>query len=133
VGGGTVGIGGQIGDPSGLSLKFYGGGNTFRAWDFLLAWDTGGEREWFFVNVHGHRERPLSGAPVNFFYGPGLFVGTSSRDGDDDEVLFGVSADFGLAFEIDRFDIFGRLTPRLEVVPDTDGSLGLGVGARFYF
>lgn len=133
-----LGIGGQLGDPSGLSIKHYrsgsGGALNFRAWDFLFAWDLGNDDfDRFFLNVHGEFERPLSSVPLKFFYGPGIFVGLIDYPHNDTKFYGGISGDFGLSYEIDRFDIFGRLTPRLALVPDTNGDLGGGIGVRFWF
>ncbi|HET6567528.1 MAG TPA: hypothetical protein VFG50_06150 [Rhodothermales bacterium] len=134
----NLGIGGQLGDPSGLSIKYYrsnaGGSLNFRAWDLLLAWDLGNDDyDRLFVNLHGEFERPLSDIPLKFFYGPGIFVGIVDFENRDSRFYAGISGDFGLAYEIDRFDIFGRLTPRLALVPDTNGDLGGGIGVRFWF
>lgn len=131
----NFGIGGQLGDPSGLSLEYYpGGGGVFGSdsYEFLLWWDTDGNFDHFAANIHALFDRPLSGAPLDFYYGPGFFLGFYERPGDDG-IYAGISGQFGLAFDIDRFEIFGHLTPRLAIAPDTDGDLGGGIGARFYF
>lgn len=125
---GGLGIGGQLGDPSGLTLKLYR--RPGFAYDFLLAWDL--DADVLFLNVHGLYERPLRTAPVRFFYGPGLYVGFRDRDPADDEVVLGISGSFGVNYFIEQFELFAQLTPRLRVVPDTDGSLGGGIGLRFY-
>jgi hypothetical protein len=136
VAGHNLGIGGQLGDPSGLAIKWYrsgsGGSLNFRAWDFLFAWDTDDDVDRFFVNAHGLFERPISTVPLDFYYGPGLFIGLVERDPGDDGVYLGISGNFGISYEIDRFDIFLQLTPRLALAPDTDGDLGGGIGARFW-
>jgi hypothetical protein len=53
-------------------------------------------------------------------------------DNDDDAVL-GLSGNFGINYEFDRFDIFVQLTPRLELISETDFDIGGGLGARFFF
>lgn len=125
---GSIGIGGQLGDPSGVTLKFYNGRGP--SWDFLAAWDSD---DFFFLNVHALYERHLGRRPdLHFFYGPGGFVGFRDR-GEEDDVEAGISGSFGVGFLIEQFEIYGQLTPRLSVVPDTDGDLGAGLGVRFYF
>jgi hypothetical protein len=127
---GSIGIGGQIGDPSGLTLKVYNPGRM--SYDFLAAWDLD---DFFFVNAHGLFSRHVGNRDdLHFFYGPGLFLGFRDRARDeDDDVVAGISGTFGLGYVFDRFELYGQLTPRLSVVPGTDGDLGGGLGFRFYF
>lgn len=133
--GGNVGVGFQAGAPTGLNLHFR---NTKpMRLDLLFAWDfDDDDRDFFFVNVHGLFFKPLSASPrFNFYYGPGAYIGVrdhNRRDRDDDTVL-GFSGNFGINVEIERFDIFLQLTPRLDLVPDTDFDIGGGLGARFFF
>ena len=69
-------------------------------------------------------------------YGPGLFAGFIERsrvlDGDDD-LFLGISGTFGLAYNIDQFEIYLRATPRLAIIESTGGDIGGGLGFRFYF
>jgi hypothetical protein len=39
----------------------------------------------------------------------------------------------GLGFMIEKFEIYGRVTPRLSLVDNTAFDLGAGAGFRFYF
>lgn len=136
----NVGVGFQAGDPTGLNLHFR---NTKpMRLDILFAWDfDDDDRDFFFVNVHGLFFKPLSASPkFNFYYGPGAYIGVRDRkrdrppfDDDDDKTVLGVSGNFGINVEIERFDIFLQLTPRLDLVPDTDFDIGGGLGARFFF
>jgi len=125
---GNVGLGGQIGEPSGLTLKVYR--RPGFAYDFLAAWDLD---DFFFLNVHGLYERPLEDSPLRWYLGPGGFVGIANRGRGDDEVVLGVSATVGLNFFAEQFEVFLQLTPRLALTPDTDGDLGGGIGLRYYF
>lgn len=128
---GSIGLGGQLGDPSGLTLKLYNPGRV--SYDFLVAWDLD---DFLFLNVHGLYERRIdtTEGDFRFFYGPGGFIGFLDRPaGQDDDVVLGISGTFGLGFYIEQFEIFGQLTPRLALIPDTDGDLGGGLGVRFYF
>lgn len=122
----SIGLGGQVGDPSGITLKVYQ--NRGFAYDFLAAWDWD---DYFLFNVHGLFERPLQNTPMNYYLGPGAFVIIKERR--DDDILLGISGNFGINFFIERFEVFLQITPRLSVVPDTDGDVGGGVGLRYYF
>lgn len=124
---GNVGLGGQIGEPSGLTLKVYQ--RPGFAYDFLAAWDL---EDFFFLNVHGLYERPLQDSPLRYYFGPGVLLGIQDRE-DDDEVTAGISFALGLNFFIEQFEVYLQVTPRLEVIPETKGDFGGGVGLRFYF
>lgn len=124
-----VALGIEVGDPSGVTLLFYR--PTGPSWEFLAAWDFD---DHFFLNLHALYERHLGRrSDLHLFYGPGAFVGFRDRGSRDDEVDVGVSGTIGIGFLIERFEIYGRVTPRLSVVPATDGDIGAGIGARFYF
>lgn len=124
---GDTGLGVQIGEPTGLTLRFYNpGGLTY---DALAAWDF--SDDFFFLNIHGLYEQPLNMEapfPLVFFYGPGAYVGARNED-----VVLGVSGSFGLSLFFAPFEAFGQLTPRMDLVPDTDFDLGGGIGVRYYF
>ena len=125
---GNVGLGGQIGEPSGLTLKVYR--RPGFAYDFLAAWNLD---DFFFLNVHGLYEKPLQDSPLRWYLGPGAFFGVRDHARDDDEVVLGLSATAGINFFIEQFEVYLQATPRLEVIPDTDGNLGVGIGLRYYF
>ncbi|MBV6441415.1 MAG: hypothetical protein DYG98_03140 [Haliscomenobacteraceae bacterium CHB4] len=134
----NVGVGFQVGDPTGLNLHFR---NTKpMRLDILFAWDFNDhddDRDFFFVNVHGLWFKPIGGSePFNFYYGPGAFIGVRERNrknDDDDETVLGASGNFGINYEFPRVDIFLQLTPRLELISDTDFDIGGGLGVRFFF
>ncbi|HEX7071183.1 MAG TPA: hypothetical protein VF190_10270 [Rhodothermales bacterium] len=134
VGAGSWGVGAHFGEPTGLTLKTYTarpvtrGGASFNAYDLLFGWDFD---DFFFANAHALHEGRLGDSPVNYFLGPGLFLGFTDRG--DDDVLFGISGQFGINYFVDRFEIFVQLTPRLQLVEETDGDMGGGIGARYYF
>lgn len=129
--GGTLGLGGQVGGDSGLTLKSYRtDGLPFqnllhaRAADVLLAWNLDG---FFFVDAHLLREEPIPDSPLHYFLGPGLFFLAGG-----DEFATGVSGNFGVNFFSGPFEVFIQLTPRLGLLPATSGTLGGGVGLRYY-
>ncbi len=131
---GRVGIGAQVGDPTGLSLKLYrrktSGGifESAKAFSFLAAWDLD---NFFFLSGHALYERPIPESPLNYYLGPGAVVGIDDRRAADDFVL-GISGAFGLNFFTDRFEVFLELMPWIKLIPETDGALGGGIGLRYY-
>ncbi len=127
---GSLGIGGQIGSPSGVTLKIDNPGDL--SYDFLAAWDLG---DFFFLNAHGlFQERlRIENEQVGLFYGPGGYIGFRERNGRDDDVVLGISGTVGLNVFVEQFEFYAQLTPRLDVIPSTDGRFGGGVGVRYYF
>jgi hypothetical protein len=125
---GRTGIGGQIGTPSGVTLKLYQ--NPGFAYEFLAAWDFDND---FFLNVHGLYERPIPDSPLRYYVGPGGYIGIRTRPGRDGELTLGLSATLGVNFFVEQFEIFLQVTPRLDLAPATSGQFGGGVGLRYYF
>jgi hypothetical protein len=120
---GTFGIGGQIGEPTGLTLKIAGR----PALDFAAEWDFD---NYFFIQGHlllAERRFPGAAADVHYFYGPGLFVGEGSG-----ATAFGLSFNAGVSYYTGPIEIFGQITPRVRLTPDSDFDLGAALGLRFY-
>ena len=121
----AFGIGGQLGDPTGVAFRFGAGTSAF---DLAAGWDLDADR----IFVQGHLlldERRLGTAPpdLRLFYGPGAFLGA----GDDDAAL-GFSFNAGLNIWTGPLEIFAQLTPRLQLVEETDFDLGGALGIRYY-
>jgi hypothetical protein len=131
---GAVGLGGQVGEPSGLSLKFYN--EAAPSYDFLAAWSLVDDN--FFLNAHALWNYDVQAENVNedleWFVGPGGFLSIVDDRPGDDEVEIGISGTVGLNFVVDRrFEFFAQVTPRIAVVPETEGDVGGGLGFRYYF
>ena len=129
---GSVGLGGQVGSPSGVTLKFHDANGP--SYDFLAAWDLD---DFFFLNGHAQFSRTINADNVDgleLFFGPGAFIGFQDTGVNDDEVVLGISGRVGLNLLLEeRFELFAQLTPRFNLVPETDGDLGGGLGFRYYF
>ncbi|WP_235297141.1 hypothetical protein [Portibacter marinus] len=127
---GDVGIGIQAGSPSGLSLQFYKAAGP--SYDFIAAWDLD---DFFYVNGHALFQPHIGNSErLHFIYGPGVFVGLRDRGNDlDDEVDIGISGTAGLSLIIEKFEVYGRITPRLNLLQSTSVDIGGGVGIRYYF
>ena len=122
----SIGFGAQMGAPTGVTLRLYE--RAPYIYDFLAAWDLDDS---FFLNVHGLRERPIRDSQLNFYYGPGGLFGIERR-GNDLDVVLGASANVGLNYFVERFEVFLQLTPRLILLERTTADLGGGVGLRYY-
>ena len=122
-----IGIGGQIGEPSGVTLKLYQ--RPGFAYEFLAAWDLD---TFFFLNGHALYERPIPDSPLRYYLGPGLIIGIRQDSGNETDLVVGISGQAGVNFFVERFEVFLHLTPRLDVIPSTDGEIGGGIGLRYY-
>lgn len=129
----AVGFGGQLGEPSGITLKFYDAQGP--SYDFLAAWDLDDR---FFLNAHALFENNIQAnidPDLHWIIGPGGFIGLFDTPSPvDDEALIGISGTVGLNLVFNRrVELYGRLTPRLELLPETEGDAGGGLGLRYYF
>jgi len=118
-------IGAQIGDPTGVSLKI---GDGFGAILVGVGWDFAGDDA---INLEGHyllRSRGLQGnSQVRLFYGPGIFASF----GDTRKDAFGVSFGVGLETElVDSIEVYGLVSPRLQLIDETNFDAGGGIGVR---
>ncbi len=124
---GDAGLGVQIGQPTGVSLKIY---NPGASTDFLAAWDWD---NFLFLNIHAIFDASLNDAhTIHFFYGPGGFIGIHQNPGNN-KIDLGLSGNFGLDFLIQNFEIFVQATPRLSLKNTNNFNIGGGAGFRFYF
>lgn len=122
-----IGVGAQLGTPTGLSLSFGTGPGSV-----LLAagWDVGEQSE---LSAEAHyvlRTRRVQGENnLGLFYGPGVFVRTI----EDRDTAAGISFGLGLSLAATRdIEIYGVISPRLQLLDQTDLDFGGGVGVRFY-
>ena len=124
---GTVGTGFQVGNPGGLSLKWYRSAPI--AYDAVISTD--GDD---FAVAHVHRlwEQPLPDSPLHLFFGPGL-MGGAERLSAPLRLRLGASGEAGLNFYAERFEVFLHVTPTLRFLPDRDVRFDGIVGLRYYF
>lgn len=125
---GSAGIGGQLGEPSGISFKLYQ--QPGFAYEILGAWDLD---DFFFLNGHALYERAIPDSPLRYYLGPGVLLGIREDGTDESDFVVGISGEVGVNFFVERYEVFLHLTPRLGVIPDTEGDVGGGIGLRYYF
>jgi len=132
---GAAGLGGQLGDPSGVTVKLYNAGAP--SYDFLGVWSS--VDDFFVLNGHALFEESISAEnvdqPLEWFGGPGGFVGTFQGGGPfEGETVVGISGTIGLQMEVaDHLELYLQATPRFALIPETEGDLGGGLGLRYYF
>ena len=120
---GGFGIGGQIGEPTGLTIKVQAGPAAF---DAAAEWDFDHN-----IFVQGHlilSERRFRGSQVAYYYGPGIFIHAHNNH----RTRFGLSFNAAVNYYTGPIEFFGQVTPRLRLTPDSDFDLGLAFGIRFY-
>ncbi|MEM6326971.1 MAG: hypothetical protein AAF791_07630 [Bacteroidota bacterium] len=120
-----TGVGVQVGDPTGLTLRLGSGPGALA---LAAGWDLGDDE----LSLEGHyvfREARIPGdTDLTLFYGPGVFFQTR-----DDETALGVSVGVGVSLFATRdIEIYGLLSPRLQLIDATEAGLGGGVGGRIY-
>lgn len=122
---GTTTFGVQVGQPGGITGKLYRDAPI--AYDGLFTTD-GND----FVSLYVHRlwERPLPDSLVHLYAGPGLVLeGRSLQSSPTPQI--GLSAEAGLNFFLDRFEVFLHITPALRLLPDQGTRWGGSVGLRY--
>lgn len=127
-----LGIGFMVGEPTGLTLKSWTGGNN--AFDLGLAWSVG---RYDAINIHGdylwHNYDLFSevdAGTLPFYYGIGARVVLAEND-----ALIGARVPVGInyLFEDSPLGLFLEVAPVFNVVPSTDFDVDGGLGIRFYF
>lgn len=123
---GTVNLGPQVGQPAGISGKWYRPDDT--AYAGLVTTD--GDD---FVTMYVHRlqERPLPDSLLHLYAGPGLFIGGTALDEETPRATLGVSIQAGLNFYAERFEVFLHVTPTVRFLPSPKPRLGGSVGLRY--
>lgn len=118
-------LGLEAGSPSGIAVYLERPSADI---SILAAWDLD---DFLFVNAHWMlgEEIQIEGR-TSWFWGPGAFVGFRDNDRNNDGAALGASFRVGLQHGWSRLVGYVHLTPRFEVVPETDFGMGGGIGVR---
>ncbi len=127
---GDFGLGLIIGEPTGLSAKYYLGGNN--ALDFGVAWSLGRHS-----SFHAHADYlrhkfdvfEVETGRLPFYYG----VGARVLGGEDGAVGIRIPVGVSYYFQNDPLEIFFEVVPILDLAPSTTFSGNGGLGIRYYF
>jgi hypothetical protein len=128
---GGTGLGIIVGEPTGLSLKTWVGGNS--ALDLGVAWSFADDGN---MHVHGdylfHNFNlfDLDSGALPLYYGIGARVLFN-----EDDARVGLRLPIGLAyiFSGSHADLFVELAPLLDLTPETDFNLNGAAGLRYFF
>lgn len=126
-----LGIGFMVGEPTGLSLKSWTGGNN--AFDLGFAWSLG---RYDAVNIHGdylwHNYnvfQEVDEGTLPLYYGIGGRLILAEND-----AIIGARVPVGInyLFEDSPIDLFLEVAPIINLIPATDFDVDGGLGVRFY-
>lgn len=132
-----TGIGIIVGNPTGISANHWLSGD--KSIDAALAFDLDDS------NIHLHStylwHQPdsidLDGVLLGWYYGVGAKIQNKDKKGlsDDSESHLGARGSLGLHLPVknEKFDFFAEAALVMNIIPETDLDLDLGIGARIYF
>lgn len=125
-----VGLGLIVGEPTGISFKYWTGSTT--AFDAALAWSFIDEGAFHIHGDYLFHNLTLISVPegkLPFYYGIGARIKTAN------DARLGVRVPLGLAylFQNAPIDIFLEVVPILDLTPKTDFSINAAIGARYFF
>ncbi|MFO0692254.1 MAG: hypothetical protein U0230_01740 [Polyangiales bacterium] len=136
---GSIGVGGMIGDPTGLSMKFRLP-KTFAidlgvGWNAVYATDFQAHVDFLWNIDLTQRAR----ANMLFYFGVGPKLGWWGSGGwgnrDNDGFMLGARAPLGLDWEFNRrrLDVFVEFAPGIAFLPQVYFYPDAAVGARYWF
>ena len=131
-----TGLGIIVGEPTGISMKFWTGGNT--AFDAAVAWSV---YHYTALHIHAdvlyHSFDLLKIAPGSMpaYAGVGARVKLAGRGTNHQNVRMGVRVPLGLEYIFERTPVglFLEVAPILDLVPATGFTVNGAIGARWYF
>ena len=127
-----AGLGIIVGEPTGLSAKFWTGGRT--ALDAAAAWSFADEDA---LHLHGDiLSHAFDLFDVDRGYLPVYYgIGARVKINEDDDSKVGLRVPLGLAymFEGGGADIFLELAPILDFAPETELEINGAAGVRYFF
>lgn len=123
------GIGIIVGEPTGVSLKYWTSSST--AFDGAVAWsfiDNGALHLHADYLIHNFTLITVSTGKLPFYYGIGARIKLV------DKTRLGVRVPVGLAYLMNGtpIDFFLEIVPILDLAPKTDFKINAAIGARYY-
>jgi hypothetical protein len=128
---GNVGIGIQLGEPTGLTGKFWIG--SVDALDLTIGWNF--ISEWIAVQGGYLYHFPLivRTGDLYAYVGAGARLDAWSSVGGDDNFRLAGRIPVGIEYIYHPISFYGELDPLVRLYPALDFDLGGGLGFRFYF
>lgn len=134
----TIGIGAMFGDPTGITGKVWL--DSQHAIDMAAEWRTRGDDEFYLhANYLVHapldlKENKLKGI-LNYYYGVGGFYEERNHRFHKDEDVLALRLPIGVSHQPQKVpvELFAEFVPVLEVSPDSDFDVDVGIGVRYLF
>lgn len=126
---GSLGIGIVVGDPTGLSSKYWL--SQERAVDFAVSWAFGGYLHFHSTYLH-HFHKLIPEPEWAAYTGIGSRLKLKRCTNGGQCSRFGVRMSGGIEFTYPPFDAFFEIAPTFELAPKTALEFEGGVGARFF-
>jgi hypothetical protein len=128
---GNVGIGIQLGEPTGITAKFWLDRSS--AIDATIGWNF--ISEWIALQGGYLYHFPLIVRSGNLYayVGVGARLDAWSSAGGDDNFRFAGRIPVGIEYIYNPISFYGELDPLVRLYPTLNFDLGGGLGFRFYF
>jgi hypothetical protein len=123
---GTVGAGVQVGEPGGVTLKWYRRVPV----TYTATLTTDGE-DYVLLLANRLWEARLRNSPLRAYIGPGVTLGGTTLDRRG-TLAAGLNGTAGLNFYVEPFEVFLQVTPRVRFLPHRVDDVGGSVGLRLY-
>jgi hypothetical protein len=124
---GNMELGIIMGDPTGLSGKYWTGSDT--AFDFGLAWSLRGEGS---MHIHSdyllHKDWNPDELQLRLYYG----VGARLLLTESPKMALRIPGGVQYLIQDTRFGLFFELAPLLNIIPDTSFEVNGGLGVRYF-
>jgi hypothetical protein len=120
------GLGIIVGEPTGVSFKYWTGSNS--AFDGAVAWsfiDGGALHIHADYILHSFNLIPVGSGSLPFYYG----IGARIKFLDD----AGIGVRVAYLFSGTPIDIFLEIVPLLDLTPKTDFKINAAIGGRYFF
>ena len=141
--GGEFGAGIIIGEPTGLSFKYWVDGDNKNAVDGAIAWSLD-DNKFFQIHAdylfHNYRIFKIKKGKLGFYFGGGVRIkirndNNDNNKNDKDDTRLGLRIPFGLDYLFSNvpIDIFLEIVPVMDLIPSTDFNLNASIGARYFF
>jgi len=123
---GAVGAGVQVGQPGGVTLKWYRRSPVTYTATLTTDGDT-----YALLLANRLWEAQLRNSPLRAYIGPGITLGgaTLRRRAT---LAAGLNGTAGLNFYVEPFEVFLQVTPRVRFLPHRVDDVGGSVGLRLY-
>lgn len=130
--GAESGIGLQLGEPTGISFKFWTTRNN--AVDAVIGWNLVAQKFTVQAGYLWHFPQPVRTGSFALYVGVGAILGGgSNKESGDAELLLGARIPLGLEYIKRPFSFYAQVDPRVNLLPGIGLGFGGGIGFRFYF